>query len=149
MILLVDIDHTLSDARWRDPLLLERPVDWDRYHTLSIQDKPIKGVVAMVNSLGIAGWYIVALTARPNRWRKVTMEWMGNVGVRVDEILMRDTEDYRPSPEVKQELLQNYTHRNVAPDNAVIIIDDREDVALFFKALGYTVLQVHAGRETP
>ena len=149
MILLVDIDHTMSDARWRDPLLRETPVDWDRYHTLSIQDKPIKGVVAMVNSLGIAGWYIVALTARPSRWRKVTMEWMGNVGVRVDEILMRDTEDYRPSPEVKQELLQNYTHRNVAPDNAVIIIDDREDVALFFKALGYTVLQVHAGREAP
>jgi phosphoglycolate phosphatase-like HAD superfamily hydrolase len=148
MILLVDIDHTMSDARWRDPVLLERPVDWDRYHTLSIQDKPIKGVVALVNSLGIAGWYVIALTARPSRWRKITLEWMGAVGVRVDEILMRDDDDFRSSPELKHELLKNYTTHNVDPDNVVMIIDDREDVALFFKALGYTVLQVHAGRET-
>jgi hypothetical protein len=74
------------------------------------------------------------------------MEWMSVTGVTIDEILMRDDNDFRPSPELKLALLKNYTKYDIDPDHVVVIIDDREDVALFFKALGYTVLQVHAGR---
>jgi hypothetical protein len=139
-IVLTDIDHTISDASWRDPMI---PLnDWDAYHAASANDLPIQATCDLLWTLERAGWLIVGCTARPGKWRKLTLNWMMRHIVPMHELLMRPDDNYRSSPEMK---LQLVTER-FGPDFAEVItfmLEDREDVTQAFKAAGLTVLQVH------
>jgi hypothetical protein len=80
LIALVDIDNTISDARWRDPWV----GDWDLFYSHGIYDCPVLPMVRMVNALSRCGDTIVHLTGRPERWRDLTLTWMVRHGVRTD-----------------------------------------------------------------
>lgn len=142
MILLVDIDHTLSDAFWRDPMI---GGSWDEYHAASSEDQPLKPMVSLVRALKKDAWLIIGLTARPAKWRKLTMTWLLKHNIPLDEILMRPDEAFHPAPELKFKLaLLRF------PDlrKVTMVLDDREDVVAIFKAAGITALQVH-GKSVP
>ncbi len=137
--ILVDIDHTLSNAFWRDPMI--GTVSWDEYHQSSRQDAPLHDMIDIVEALSL-NFNIVGFTARPAKWRKLTMEWCILHGVNLDELLMRPDDNYRPAPELKLELV-NARFPNPKEEVAAIL-DDREDVIAAFKGIGITALQVHA-----
>jgi hypothetical protein len=137
--LLLDLDDTTSDARWREPMIASE--GWDRYHEQLINDKPIYPIASMVNALWLGQYYIVALTARPERYRTITMQWLVRNCIRVDELLMRGNKDYRPSPAVKLALVER--RFPATPKTSFIVLDDREDVCAAFKAAGYVTLQIH------
>lgn len=140
MIVAVDIDHTLSHAAWRDDEIAwaMESGDWDHYHSLSVDDKPATVIINVVIALNNVGHEIYIVTARPRKWLRQTYSWLHKAGIKVDEdhILMRPLKDdgFRPSPEMKQELI---SHLNVD-----LLIEDREDVALAFAKDGITTLQV-------
>jgi hypothetical protein len=134
MILITDIDHTLADATWRDEF---RPV-WDDYHKAAINDNPYKDAIALINTLHKAGWTIVCITSRPEKWRQLTTEWLLNHAVHVDQLLMRPNDDFRPSPEVKADLAKPFERFN-----PVMCMDDREDCIASYGAHGFTTLLVH------
>lgn len=140
-IVLTDLDHTITDASWRDPMI---PLnDWDAYHAASEHDKPIEDTVQLLRTLDAAGWLIVGCTARPGKWRKLSMTYMFRHIIPMHELLMRPDDNYRSSPDMKLELV---TER-FGPDFAEVItlmLEDREDVTQAFKAAGVTVLQVHS-----
>lgn len=140
MIVCVDMDHTLSDAEWRDEQasIAMQNDEWDTYHEMSKDDKPAKVMIALVNALTMAGHEVYIVTARPRKWMRHTFSWLRKhgVGIDLDHILMRPMEDFRfrPSPEMKLELT---SHLKVD-----LFIDDREDVSMAFKKIGVTTLQV-------
>src|SRR5262245_30416460 len=68
-IVFVDLDDTISDARWR--IDLWRHKRFDEYHGLLAKDKPVPEMVEMLTSLSADGWYIIGLTARPVQWMKL------------------------------------------------------------------------------
>jgi hypothetical protein len=133
-IVLVDLDHTLSDASWRDPLIAAG--DWDAYHSEFVKDLPCHDIICMINSLAICGFHIVAVTARPEKWRKATMEWLYRHGVKVHHILMRADDCYSSAVELKLELAKDIL------DSVVFVLDDREDVVAAFAGKNITALQV-------
>jgi phosphoglycolate phosphatase-like HAD superfamily hydrolase len=133
MIILIDLDHTVSDAFWRDGMI--EAEDWDSYHLASDGDAPISEMVSLVNSLSQAGHEVVGFTARPDKWRGLTMAWLVRHGVMITTLLMRADEDYRPSDTLKMALAEEFGIERVD-----MIIDDREDVCLAFKAKGITAL---------
>ena len=140
---LVDIDHTLSNAWWRDSLI----GDWDAYHAVSGQDNPLQDVITMVNALHRCGRSIIGLTARPEKWRQLTMEWLVKHFVSMDELLMRSDDDFRPAPEVKVALaLERFKDESNLRNQVALVLDDREDVIEAFRALGVTALQVFGRR---
>lgn len=141
MILFCDIDHTISDAAWRDGMIGGEG-GWDAYHLASQQDSPVLEMVWLVNHLKHSGWLIIGLTTRPEKWRRMTMDWLHKFGVHFDELLMRPDDDFRPSPEIKVE----QAIAAVKDLRRCVVFDDREDVIAAFKALGVTSLQVHSGR---
>jgi hypothetical protein len=141
VILITDIDHTLADAAWRDHLIGGEG-GWDGYHEQACKDKPIRTLVALINAMHLAHWNVVAVTTRPEKWRAMTMRWLIDVGVRIDTLLMRPANDYRPSPELKVAQVLEYFPK--LRDNLVIVLDDREDVIAAFVAIGITALQVRA-----
>lgn len=141
--ILVDIDHTLS-AAWHRDGMIGGEGGWDAYHAASSEDDPIHDVMALINSLatGLDDWYIIALTARPEKWRSVTTEWLIKHCIFVDEILMRPDEAFHPAPEIKVQLAQERFPGDQLKDNVAFLIEDREDVCEAFHQLGITTLQV-------
>lgn len=140
-VILCDIDHTISDAFWRDELI-GGPGGWDEYHKNSMKDQPLHDVVAMINALHAAGYEIIGLTARPGKWRRLTMDWMLQHGVKIDELLMRPDDSYHPAPEIKMKLALARFPEPIK-DHIAFVLDDREDVVEAFKGMGITSMQVH------
>lgn len=137
---LCDVDHTIADAFWRDELI-GGPGGWDAYHSASINDLPLNEMVMMISALRNSGMYIVGLTARPEKWRKLTLDWMIKHGVQFDELIMRPDDNYDKAHELKIKLAQERF-----PDLAnevAFLIDDQEDIITAFKGLGVPALQVH------
>jgi hypothetical protein len=137
--ILVDIDHVLSNAFWRDGMIGQVP--WDEYHAANKDDKPIDDMVWIVNTLAV-DFNIVAFTARPAKWRKQTMDWLIKNDVMVHEVLMRPDDNFRPAPELKLELVKARFENPAAAVAA--ILDDRLDVCSAFAQMGITSLQVFA-----
>lgn len=140
-IILVDIDHTVSDAAWRDDLINEK--DWDRYHQESVRDLPCTDVIRLLLALKAGGNFkLVGLTARPEKWRQLTNSKLFEFGCPLDDLIMRDDDDYRKSPEMKVAMAEEYCNGDL--DCVAFILDDREDVCAAFRARNITALQVHS-----
>jgi hypothetical protein len=138
-IVIVDIDHTISDAAWRDPLI----GSWDEYYREQVYDRPIEFVLDLLLALA-ATRDIVAVTARPEEHMWATVRWLYQHAFPVEAIFMRPKDDYRPSPEVKCSLIrQNF------PDLRDIdfVLEDRDDCVAAYKQMGLNVLQVNFAGE--
>jgi uncharacterized HAD superfamily protein len=138
-IVIVDIDHTISDAAWRDPLIGK----WDEYYREQAYDRPIKFVVDLVRMLAMER-EVVAVTGRPEEHMWATVKWLYEHNIPVDAVFMRSRDDYRPSPEVKCDLIRlNF------PDLKDIdfVLEDRDDCVAAYRQMGLNVLQVNFAGE--
>lgn len=139
MIALCDVDHTISDSRWRDHLL----GDWPAYYERQMEDRPVRSVIRMVNSMSLMGDRVIHLTARTEIYRRETLDWMLLHRVMTDGLIMRPCEDFSPSADLKIRLaMENFGERL---EGVGLIIDDREDVLERFRAIGVETLQVGLG----
>jgi hypothetical protein len=137
MIIFCDIDGTISDSAWRDPMLKNNS-SWDEYYLAGDDDKPIVPISDMIKVLNQAGATIIGTTGRPEKWRALTMKWLLRYNIPFDELLMRAETDRRPSPQVKIDFLKVYT-----PD---LVIDDRADICAAFCSVGIsTLLSTYCG----
>jgi hypothetical protein len=139
-IILVDIDHTLSDAYHRDPMIGIAP--WDEYHAGSIEDDPAHDMVDFLNNSSLHEHYeIIGLTSRPEKFRQLTMQWLARHEIKLDDLWMRGDKDYRPAQVVKiskcEEKLGEGWQRRI-----LFMIDDNERVIAAFKAEGVSALQI-------
>lgn len=147
LTVLVDIDHTLS-AAWHRDSMIGGEGGWDAYHSASPADEPIHDVMMMINALHSQGWTIIGLTARPEKWRRLTMDWLVNHFIKMDELLMRPDEAFHPAPEIKVQLvLEHFGSQEAMQSKVAFLIEDREDVCEAFHQLGITTLQVK-GRQS-
>jgi hypothetical protein len=141
--ILTDIDHVISNAFPRDHMI---GGDWDDYHAASDNDVPIYDVSKMLAALR-PNYRIIGITARPGKWRQLTLKWLYRHRVPMHELLMRADEDYRPSVEMKLALArERFGDNQGIRDNVSFLLEDREDVAAAFRDLGITVLQVFGRR---
>lgn len=159
--IIVDVDHTLSDAFWRDGLIThykdgQKDADWEVYNSLSVHDAPFREVVDLVNAYFKLGVTVLAVTSRPERWYSLTSEWFMKNDIACNVLIMRDNHDQStPSPILKVANVGAYikrahgTHARIA-DWVEFIIEDRDDVCEAFRALGVLCLQVKvAQRHVP
>lgn len=141
-LVLCDIDHTLADAAWRDTILNTAPTDWQAYHEASVKDECIWDMRDMLAALGGSGaCTIVGLTSRPEKYRTITMQWLFQNGIRMDELLMRADDCWLSCAEYKM----NKVLERFGPDAAskiMLVIDNRDDVIAAFNSIGVTTLLV-------
>jgi phosphoglycolate phosphatase-like HAD superfamily hydrolase len=138
-IVIVDIDHTMSDAAWRDPLIGR----WDEYYREQAYDRPIEFVVDLVRVLSSAGREVVAVTGRPEAHWWATVKWMHQHNIPIDTIYMRPNGDYGSSPEVKCALVRE----NIPLDQIEFVLEDRDDCVAAYRQMGLNVLQVNFAGE--
>jgi hypothetical protein len=137
-LIVVDVDHTLSDAAWRDCLMPHRGDpdavgDWTAYYASQALDEPIQRVVNFVCTMAHSHdvWII---TARVETYRLETEMWLARHKIPYVRLLMRPVGDKRGSPELKLWMVQEVL-RDIA-----MLIDDREDVLDAFHARGVPIL---------
>jgi phosphoglycolate phosphatase-like HAD superfamily hydrolase len=138
MHLLLDLDDCMFDASWREQLINE---GWDTYHSHLKDDKPVPEVLALVRALFFAGWKIHAITARPEKWRQATVRHCVKFSIPIERVLMRADNDKRRAPDVKTDLVLN--NFDGISRSHMVALDDREDIALAYKAMGIVTFQVH------
>lgn len=141
-IVLCDIDHTVSDAFWRDKMI-GGPGGWDAYHEAGDKDPPVLPMLDLVRNLRLSPihYSVFGLTARPEKWRQLTMRWMLRHDCPFDGLIMRPDNCFDPSPKVKIDQVRatwlDYRER------VAFLLEDREDVCTVFRAEGILVLQCH------
>jgi hypothetical protein len=140
MIIVIDIDDTLADTTWREGLIKEE--GWDAFHAAGANDKPIRAMQTLIDALCDTSIIteIVALTARPEKWRKQTMDWLVKHNIYVDELIMRPDNDFAPSRVFKLRIAKEQMADRW--DKIGLIIDDHEEVCAAFRAEGKVCLQV-------
>lgn len=113
-----DFDKTLADTDAYIAAALSElgdgPVDpqmWDPYIHASIEAPPIGWVLALARSEARAGNAVLVVTARSERWRAVTDEWLLNHPIPHTELVMRAVGDTRPDEAVKADLLVELRRR--------------------------------------
>jgi uncharacterized HAD superfamily protein len=137
MIILTDVDHTVGNSFWRDPMIGAEP--WDTYHAAAKDDKPYPNVVSLINSLSSVGHKIIGITGRTEKFRQLTLNWFIKYHIDIDEILMRPDDLFLKNAEMKVKLVQD-RFKNLK--DIAFLIDDNEDTIIEFFKLGITTLQI-------
>jgi len=139
-IILIDIDHTLTDAFWRDEMINIAP--WDVYHSEAIHDKPAHDFVEFIGPFYDKPYYdLIGLTARPEKFRDLTMKWLCQHNVFLKDIWMRPNNNYQPAGPMKVNLCQHKLG-DLWKERILCVIDDNDRVIEAFRAEGITCLQV-------
>ena len=90
-----DLDGTLADCDHRLPYIIGREEkDWEGYFTYQERDMPITPIIKL---LKLAGGHVTVLTGRPERYRKVSTEWLKRHEIPFDTLTMRKNSDRRPN----------------------------------------------------
>jgi hypothetical protein len=101
-------------------------------------------MVELCKALRGAGWFLVGVTARPEKWRDQTNVWCAKQNLYFNELLMRPVDNISPSAELKLDLVRK--NFGELPIEEVVIMDDHDEVVSTFAALNYTALKVYARR---
>ena len=135
-----DIDGTLADDRHRRHLIDWTQADpdkrYERYHEAVRVDELINS--ELVNKHHLREDIIWFLTARPQFCHPHTVDWLKNNFPYLPSIniMMRNNEDHRHSPELKLDMLRDLQDRLY---DIVAIYDDREDTLIELERHGFHV----------
>jgi FMN phosphatase YigB (HAD superfamily) len=137
----VDLDGTLADGRWRLHLLPtpeRRHLDeaWAEFNLAGADDPPFQDTIDIVNSLSLT-YRIIILTGRGAVAREVTEQWLDDHGVVYDKLIMREIGDCRKDTDFKRAQLED-----IGIENIVCAFDDLPHIVDFMRELGITVYEV-------
>jgi phosphoglycolate phosphatase-like HAD superfamily hydrolase len=120
-----DCDGTLVDVTGIRHHVIRRPKNYDAFHYGSVFCPPIAWVLDEVDYHHRAGNRILVVTAREERWRTLTENWLATHGVPFHELHMRATGDFRSDVLIKGEILDRliprFDIRHAYDDNPSII----------------------------
>lgn len=133
-----DLDGCVSDDEWRFCLVresLDHDKRWDDYHRASVMDQPLKEGMSLLRRLMTCGISIVFITARPERWRTITQNWLDAETRETNDgkyfLFMRGDGDHGSSVQIKRRIAADII-QVVGNEKVVSAYDDREDVVSMY-----------------
>ena len=141
MIVITDLDGTISDAEHRVHLVRNHPKDYDTFFAEARNDGPIDAVITVLQALRQAGHDIHIITGRSEVVRTDTEEWLRQHEVPFDRLLMRTDGDYTPDDRLKEK----WFRAEYEPSDVLLVLEDRARVVKMWRRLGLTCLQVADG----
>jgi hypothetical protein len=141
------MDGTLSDPRWRMPLL-EQGL-WKEFLSRCGEDSPRPEVVEMMRDAVASTNEVFVVSARPEWTRFRTLIWLRShvfSDFENTRLVLRQNWDFRPDEEVKRDMLR----KGALPSDRVLrVVDDRPKVLrMWEKELpNAVVLNVGSGQE--
>ena len=140
MVVVFDIDGTLSIVGDRLKYLQSSPPDWDAFYDACGTDTCNEPIWAIWRAMQ-RNYTIRFVTGRRESCREDTLKWMkaNLIQCRDHQLLMRKDGDKRHDTEVKPELVENFK------GDILIIFEDRASMVKKWRELGYTCAQVAEG----
>lgn len=142
--IIFDVDGTLCDVR-SVRHHVERPSDtlrfrpnFNRFHSESIYCPAHEQVVRLLNRAREAGYVILVVTGREEKWSFLTSTWLSEWSISYDELIMRPARDNRSDAIVKAEIEREISKRF----NARLAVDDREDIIEVWQRAGIATCRV-------
>ena len=129
---IVDTDGTVADSD-----SVRNPYDVSKYHL----DKPITHVIGAVEGVYDAGFCIVGVSGRKEKYRDITLDWWGThlPSIEHSGFFMRPDNDNRVDAIVKYEIFK----RDIEPHyNIFGAFDDRPQVLRMWRAVGIPTFDV-------
>jgi len=151
-MIVFDLDGTIAnvDARRKAADEAQAPypsnerqawwMTWQNPDNILRLDVPNELVVSVLRDWNERGKYIVIVSARNDKNRSVTEEWLAKYGIHYDALYMRKDGDYRRDSVFKQELLDNI--RKGGEDIIERVYDDRNQVVDMWRSNGIDCIQV-------
>lgn len=141
MIVVFDIDGTLSIVGDRLKYLQLDPPDWDAFYDACGEDSVNKHIRMIFKSLMTTGHDIRFVTGRRESCRKDTLDWMqaNYIECPSEHLLMRADGDTRHDTEIKPELVAEFI------DQIAVVFEDRNSMVEKWRELGLTCVQVAEG----
>lgn len=147
--IVVDLDGTVCDIAHR--VHLAQAKQWEDFHALIPDDKMIKSVIDVVESLSY-NFKILLCTGRNERHRAATVKWLtdNKCDSWFDDLIMRPDEgedSILPDHELKLKLLDDFFDgREPSLKRVTAILEDRDKVVESFRNAGYNCWQVANGQ---
>lgn len=148
-----DLDGTLADCSHRLHFAKSEPKDWKSFFAGVSYDTPrhevfdqvMKDYLNQIQEHGSEKVKFIIVSARPERTRAATEEWLQMHGMMHDvaAIIMRSDTDSRQDDIVKREIYEKY----LKPYEVLRVYDDRPRVIRVWKELGIDVVDVGPGIE--
>ncbi|MBB2949148.1 phosphoglycolate phosphatase-like HAD superfamily hydrolase [Actinoplanes lutulentus] len=129
-----DVDGVVADVRHRLRHVARRPKNWAAFFAAADRDAPLQAGIDLVHHYA-ADHYLVWLTGRPERLRRVTLRWFAEQGLPDGRLLMRPDDDRRPAREYKSGQLRRLAKEGVI----AVVVDDDPAVVKRLKADGLPV----------
>lgn len=141
MIVVFDIDGTLSIVGDRLKYLQETPPNWDAFYDACGDDGINKHIRMLYKCLEMVGHEIRFVTGRRESCRKDTLEWMQKNYIECppENLLMRADGDTRHDTQVKPDLVADFI------DDIAVVFEDRNSMVKKWRELGITCCQVAEG----
>ena len=138
MKVIFDIDGTLADISKILPLW---DIDRELFFSRLGEAEPIEKMIRLFKMFWEPCYSPSIYTARPERTRSITDQWLSREGIYYDLLMMPKDNDQRHDNDIKLSLLKQYGF--VASDT--IIFEDRKCVVDYLRQHCYTVCQVDDG----
>lgn len=139
-----DVDGTLCDVRTvrhhveRPEGAIRFTPNFNLFHSESISCPAHPQVVNLLARARAAGFAVIVVTGREEKWSFITSTWLSEHDVLYDELLMRPSRDSRHDAVVKSEI-ERYIARRY---NARLAIDDRADILEVWQNAGIATSRV-------
>ena len=140
---ILDLDGTLANCKHRLHFIEGPKKNWDLFFDNCLDDIVIQPMFHLMNILS-KDYKIVFITARPEKNRELTTEWLFKNNIQYSELLMRKNVDYNKSPIVKQQLVQQLRSMGYNP---IYSFDDRADCVAMFQSEGIYAFLVGENEE--
>lgn len=145
--IIVDMDGTLVDVSGirhyvRESLLPDGTYskkNFDDFHKASILCPAHHSVIDSVENYWTRRYDVIVVTARSERYRKTTTDWLYKYAVPYTTLYMRPEGDYRADVEVKRDIYNDLIYPKWRVDYA---IDDNPNVINLWRSLGIYVMVV-------
>jgi phosphoglycolate phosphatase-like HAD superfamily hydrolase len=133
-----DLDGTLSDCRWRLCKLKSAPKDWDGFNALAKYDRPVPAMLDRLLRDYALGYMVVLLTGRKERYRDLTLEWLGRNAIPFDCLTMRPNFHQAPQAAFKLGEIRKMKDQGL---DVQMVYDDNESVRLTLREHGFIALK--------
>lgn len=132
-----DLDGTLFDCTHRLHLILQKEPDWDAFHERTLADGVYYGAMMTFKALVEGRFTPLIFTSRPEVNRKLTERQLELARLRVPSrnVYMRGEGDYRPSVDVKRDMLLTARSRGFTP---IMAFEDQPSVVEMYRKQGVT-----------
>lgn len=141
-VVISDLDGTLADIEHRLHWIHRDEPDWTRFFLACVDDTPIANTITVLRTLRAAGYEIVIVSGRGDVARQETTEWLARHDVPFDRLILRRVDDGRHDDEVKTEMVRDH---GLAPEDTLVVLEDRASVVAVWRRLGFHVFQVADG----